>query len=423
MRILKNINDWGVPTLLLALSIQGLALFLTFNGQGTVSSSFLDSSLNSKLSLWVSVGLILICTLSYGRIHNAGIYILGVFLGSAGVLQNMHLISGKLPKIPHESAAQVLAGLFVGVTLCSVIPASLRFANVKKITLGLCFSFVLFVLFRNSSFLDVSRLMYPQGKPAEWYVALGIGMFGLNFFLSLVFLRSRFYMGGIQTGVAGILLGLWVSEVYLSQGPYFYQLGILQLNLFVILALILHWVVMVSHNIAMDPLMGIYNRNFCNHIIKEQSKIKTRPPLSIAMVDIDHFKKVNDTHGHQAGDKVLQKVAETLKKTLGKKGILCRYGGEEMIVFLPKTKIQQAETLLEKARLAIKQLRVKSGSKVLKVTFSAGIAQRESKSQSVESVIEVADKAVYKAKKSGRNRVQLHKAVVRRKSPIKQRSK
>ncbi|MDA8020580.1 MAG: GGDEF domain-containing protein [Thermoanaerobaculia bacterium] len=159
----------------------------------------------------------------------------------------------------------------------------------------------------------------------------------------------------------------------------------------------------------------------------EESLAQIGGSYSLAMVDIDHFKKLNDRHGHEVGDQVLRKVAARLAKVRG--GRAFRYGGEEFTLVFPGKIAVEAETAVELVRQAVagepftvrspgrpkkpQKGRAKRGSggsdKRLKVTVSAGVADRNERRSSPEEVLQAADKALYKAKKAGRNRVAVAK--------------
>ncbi len=124
-------------------------------------------------------------------------------------------------------------------------------------------------------------------------------------------------------------------------------------------------------------------------------------PLALIMVDVDHFKKVNDTHGHVTGDRVLQGVAEILKKKV-RGGSAYRYGGEEMAVLLPKADLAGAVQVAERLRAGIEAHKIAG----VKVTASFGVAQYEPGLADPPAFVEQADKALYRAKESGRNRVE-----------------
>src|SRR5436190_1724431 len=123
-------------------------------------------------------------------------------------------------------------------------------------------------------------------------------------------------------------------------------------------------------------------------------------PLTLIMVDVDHFKKVNDTHGHVTGDRVLQGVAEILKKKV-RGGSAYRYGGEEMAVLLPKADLAGAVQVAERLRAGIEVHKIAG----VKVTASFGVAQYEPGLADPPAFVEKADQALYKAKEGGRNRV------------------
>jgi diguanylate cyclase (GGDEF)-like protein len=126
-------------------------------------------------------------------------------------------------------------------------------------------------------------------------------------------------------------------------------------------------------------------------------------PTSFLMVDIDHFKKVNDQYGHSAGDNVLVDVSSIAQTVLRQEDIWCRYGGEEFAVMLPETGGKEATAIAERLRCVIEQARITTLNGPLKVTVSIGASERTSGRTHWGEVLEVADQALYKAKSSGRN--------------------
>lgn len=166
---------------------------------------------------------------------------------------------------------------------------------------------------------------------------------------------------------------------------------------------------LVQRETMTDALTKISNRKcFDSELERALTESKeTNQPLTLAMIDIDHFKKFNDTYGHQVGDQVLRLVAMTLRAHTKGKDLAARYGGEEFALILPDTDIHGAQMLAEKIRAAIegKQLTRKSTNEKLgRVTASFGLATYRSE-DSVSSLIERADKAMYSAKDNGRNQV------------------
>ncbi|MDG4720759.1 MULTISPECIES: diguanylate cyclase [Thalassospira] len=158
-----------------------------------------------------------------------------------------------------------------------------------------------------------------------------------------------------------------------------------------------------------DPLTGTYNRQtMMGDLNAERERaIRTEIPTAIALVDLDHFKSVNDTYGHQAGDLVLQSVAGILQSHVRPFDKVYRYGGEEFLICLPNADMKQCARVLERLRRVIEASPVAiSDDKILPVTASIGAAPM-TKGRTVEQIIEKADKALYAAKEGGRNRVRV----------------
>ncbi len=160
-------------------------------------------------------------------------------------------------------------------------------------------------------------------------------------------------------------------------------------------------------NIAMtDPLTGARNRRAFFDFAIHQDKMFRRygKIFAVIMIDIDFFKKVNDSFGHQAGDTVLKELVSLIKKSLRDSDIVCRYGGEEFLILLPSSDENNAFEIAERIRIkAENQLRIKGCNK--KITISAGCADRAGPEiSSIDSLISMADRALYSAKSTGRNR-------------------
>ena len=160
----------------------------------------------------------------------------------------------------------------------------------------------------------------------------------------------------------------------------------------------------------LDELTRLPGRRALN---EEMLKLGRR--YSLAMLDVDHFKKFNDTYGHDVGDDVLKMVAEQMRK-VGGGGQAFRYGGEEFTILFRGRSVDDAEEHLEAVRAAIEgaSLSVRKGrskrAKSVSVTISIGVAQRSAKYKTPEDVMKAADKALYRAKKKGRNQIQLDRA-------------
>ncbi len=156
-----------------------------------------------------------------------------------------------------------------------------------------------------------------------------------------------------------------------------------------------------------DQLTGLYNRrSLLERVELETVRMgRTWNPFSFIMLDIDNFKKINDTFGHECGDSVLKKLAETLRKSLRLQDVSARWGGEEFLLLLPDTDIQGAFRLAEKIRRNIESVRVSCNGNMIQFTVSAGVSSYDHPG-AIDSVIRKADDALYLAKKSGKNCVQ-----------------
>ncbi|NPA13133.1 MAG: sensor domain-containing diguanylate cyclase, partial [Aquificae bacterium] len=168
----------------------------------------------------------------------------------------------------------------------------------------------------------------------------------------------------------------------------------------------LTFAVMYEEDANIDPLTKVLSRRSLEFILSSQfhiSKISKRP-LSIAMVDIDDFKRINDTYGHQVGDCVLKQVAQRIQENLRKSDFIFRYGGEEFLILLPFTSKEDAVKVLEKVVKTIAQTPIKCNGMEERITVSAGVASIEN-AKDIYSLIAKADRALYRAKKQGKNRV------------------
>jgi len=131
---------------------------------------------------------------------------------------------------------------------------------------------------------------------------------------------------------------------------------------------------------------------------------RTHKPLCVALFDIDYFKRLNDTYGHDAGDEALIHLVRVVKETLRPTDVIARFGGEEFVIILPETGVEEGmKTLTRLQRELTKKFFLHKNEKVL-ITFSAGIALRQP-AESADAIISRADQALYKAKAAGRNRV------------------
>jgi len=156
-----------------------------------------------------------------------------------------------------------------------------------------------------------------------------------------------------------------------------------------------------------DPLTGLYNRRYMEESLEREAyrAMRRGTPLGIAMLDIDHFKRFNDTHGHEAGDLILAEVGGLLKENVRREDIACRYGGEEFTLILPECSMDQLWARAEELRERVKRIRVRYRHQLLEnLTISLGVAVFPDHGATFQDVLNQADAALYHAKKTGRDR-------------------
>ncbi len=159
-----------------------------------------------------------------------------------------------------------------------------------------------------------------------------------------------------------------------------------------------------------DSLTGAYNRRFFDEMLKKQIALAKRrnEPLGLILADLDHFKNINDTYGHIAGDQALQQIASIMKNSIRSSDILSRYGGEEFVIIMPSIDISNAIKKAEGLRRHIEsfQFQIGSAGQPPQITISIGVSSFPDHGTEYETLIAAADLALYKAKKGGRNRVE-----------------
>jgi diguanylate cyclase (GGDEF)-like protein len=161
-----------------------------------------------------------------------------------------------------------------------------------------------------------------------------------------------------------------------------------------------------------DGMTGLFNHRYFQEALSREISRSRRygDPVSLLYMDIDHFKKFNDTYGHQIGDEVLKVVAATITRNLRDTDIPCRYGGEELVAILPGTPLEGGFAAGEKIRKAIESLKFPVSGKNVKITISAGVSCYPLNADNKQSLIEAADGALYVAKESGRNQSRISEA-------------
>ncbi len=233
----------------------------------------------------------------------------------------------------------------------------------------------------------------------------------------LVAILSVFPLTILEAVVLGI--GLIITLVYndFYAGVLFSLEGFKDLWLISILLIIalwanqaqLHMLLRLYRQATRDPLTGLLNRRVMmerlNELTQRWNSNQKRPPVSVLMLDLDRFKRINDTHGHLTGDKVLKAFSQIMKEELRSSDILTRYGGEEFAAILPGTTLDHAVKAAERIRLRSEQAWVTSkDNEPVRFTTSVGVGQLKT-DEKIDEVLHRVDNSLYEAKKTGRNKV------------------
>ncbi|MCX6078264.1 MAG: sensor domain-containing diguanylate cyclase [Chloroflexi bacterium] len=158
-----------------------------------------------------------------------------------------------------------------------------------------------------------------------------------------------------------------------------------------------------------DELTGIYNRHhFMESATQELNRaLRHNHPLTVAMIDLDHFKQINDRYGHVAGDQALIVFSQIIQKEIRNIDVFARYGGDEFVLLFPETNAEQARDVIERVRLALTAQPIELVGKMLSLTLSSGIASLTYENETLDALLSHADQVLYRAKEAGRNRVEI----------------
>lgn len=154
----------------------------------------------------------------------------------------------------------------------------------------------------------------------------------------------------------------------------------------------------MDHQINTDPLTGLMNRRGLNYVMTQNMKMNIQ--FSVLLMDVDHFKNVNDNYGHDQGDVVLKHIAKTMQQKFRKDDICCRYGGEEFIIIIPNSNLTEVYESAERFR---KEIACKEIHNIGFISISIGIASWPDSSKNILDVLKIADNNLYRAKDDGRN--------------------
>jgi diguanylate cyclase (GGDEF)-like protein len=156
-----------------------------------------------------------------------------------------------------------------------------------------------------------------------------------------------------------------------------------------------------------DPLTGLINRRRFFELAAEQLALARRHqrPCGVLMIDLDHFKRINDTYGHAAGDEALRAAADCVVATVREVDIVARFGGEELAALLPETDAPGARLIAERVRSALAALEIAFEGRVIRITASVGVAAWSASEGGIEAALDRADAALYRVKQAGRDGV------------------
>lgn len=243
-------------------------------------------------------------------------------------------------------------------------------------------------------------------KAVEFSILLGYGLVGG--FVGYIFLHPLFQLIqnlGDITSVGQFFLNTY-APAHLFEAYYFMAIGFLAGLTFGYLNFQNYKIKKLS---VIDELTGLYNRRYYNQRLSEEvvKALRYKDPLTLLVIDIDHFKHYNDHNGHAAGDVLLQELAAQMRKYFRRTDIICRYGGEEFAVIVPETNKGDAKALAEKFRKKVQEhpFKYRTTQPKRKITISIGLADVPSHATTPKALFEKADEALYQAKLKGRNRV------------------
>lgn len=401
-------NRWGAVVFLLGVFFTVIVAFVN----RSYPLVFLPSREVYIAGSLLSLVVIITGHLSYPRINNSKIYLLAYLNGL--VLLFFFLCSNilfkELPVVPRGFFGYLILLLQFNIFIVCLIPSYQKYRIIRSITLAVVTIELITTMVMRLNPQAINWMMSLKFYSwREIYFWISPAVFLFTFSITVSFLKNEFFLGGMLSGLSFVLTTIWALGNN-EHSPTMQQVILLvSSTVYTTTGILIHWFCRMEHKVSYDPLLQVYNREYAGKIINEQSNIDCNPPFTIAMIDIDHFKNVNDTYGHQAGDQVLYAVAQEVYKEVKSEGIVCRYGGEEIIVFFPYHETKPVVNKMEQVRLKIESMITHFDKKKISVTISCGIASRGTLQNTVIQVIAAADKALYRAKKDGRNQIKVGK--------------
>lgn len=410
--IRRERNSWGVGQFVLAMVLSAAVIWV-WRDTPDATDDLLHRRGYLVVGFIAAVVAAWLGHASYPRVYNFKVYAMSMGVATVasitGILIFVGPIGATTSNDTHYSATILLSYLcLLFVFVVTVIaPEYLGYRFTRRLTalvVGIVVSWYIlgFAIPILTDFLAFQLAQVPDVQSTAFWSLSSVAAAVL--FLSLFSEAHSFGIGGIHAG--GVLL---LSVGWLTPGSnvLLHAIVIAALPVLVALGTLIHWFRRLENRASYDPLLRIYNRDWCNRVFDDQSRIDTRPPFAIAMIDLDHFKAVNDTHGHDAGDVVLRETAQRIRSSVLPYGTVGRFGGEEILVFLPQHDEEKARKMLEGTRSTLEESPVIYRNTKIPVTGSIGFAVRTDQEQPLTLVREAADRALYAAKNGGRNQVRL----------------
>lgn len=363
--------------------------------------SVLEKSLDTFIVL-LSASLLLIIKFSFPRIQNLRVYLCGylffsVCIGIWFYNQNFfHLKLGNDARLWSDIKlwSDVISKTLIPINILIILvyPSFTKYSSTRAITLSFfSVNIILSIL--------LPWFMPPFNIPIFKYNLTMIMVDLVVFVLIFYRMKNEHGLGGVLAGVLVISSVVLVPKIFPADLLFAKKILYYLIPINIFLGLLYNWIVRLSHRVAYDPLLQIYNREYCNSILEERTNIDFGEDFSVAIIDIDFFKKVNDTYGHSAGDVVLYNIAQIIAREAMPDGITCRYGGEEIVVFFPDRQIEDAKDISENIRKEVEETKIDIEKKNINVTVSIGVScQKKDKGLSIREVLDNADKALYEAK-------------------------
>lgn len=271
-----------------------------------------------------------------------------------------------------------------------------------------------------SAALDDRPLLQVWSDPLEWLWSLSWTIAGV-IVISIVLNKNSFQCNTFIKWNLFIFSNCWLGLLLLSSSYFLFLQGWWVPVITPLIAIFGSSVIILVDNwkylATFDTLTQIPNRLYFDKVLEEKRLLNRlyRKQTSLILCDVDHFKQYNDTYGHPAGDRCLQKVAKGINKAIRNTDFVARYGGEEFAIILPKTDIEEAEKVAQRILEQIASLNISHGTSSTKnyVTISCGISSLVIQDHlSTKKLINQADKALYRAKQEGRNRVCVYPSAV-----------